>query len=225
MPCAPRTSVIIHSLAAARSSPRPRRMLYALLGKRVPQCTYGLVDDGRGGDGPEPADAGVGEEGTDEGRRGGGAAEVGERGGGLRQRHVQLSGQVRQHVGRETHHGELLRHLVGCAGVSANAKIKPIEVKVPSKNSTCWLVNSLTEDEGHCSQTTLLPARHLPRFLHGHGCRLLRSWWSRRNALVQFRTATTVPSVPSCLAISTPLIYENISCAYLVHILNHHHLF
>lgn len=88
--------------------------------------TYDLVDDGGGGDGPETADAGVGEEGTDEGRRGGGAAEVGERGGGLRQRHVQLRSQVRQHVGREAHHGELLRHFVGC-GNAKNQNLRPPE--------------------------------------------------------------------------------------------------
>ncbi|KAK8455276.1 hypothetical protein SEVIR_4G117850v4 [Setaria viridis] len=102
-------------LARRRAEQRQRR-------RHRQQRHADLVDDGGGGDGPEPADAGVGEEGADERRRGGGAAEVGQRRGGLGQRHVQLRGEVRQHVRREPHHGELLRHLVSCA-----ARTKPTD--------------------------------------------------------------------------------------------------
>lgn len=73
-----------------------------------------MVEEGGDEDGPEAADKGVGEEGAEQGRQAGSAAEVCEGGGCLGERHVQLLGQVAHHVGGEPHHGELLRRLVCC---------------------------------------------------------------------------------------------------------------
>jgi len=75
-----------------------------------------LVEEGARDDAPEPADEGVGGERAEDDRQAGGAAEVGERVGGLHQRHVQLLRQVRDQVGVEAGRREAVADLVRCNG-------------------------------------------------------------------------------------------------------------
>ncbi|BAS97138.1 Os06g0264432, partial [Oryza sativa Japonica Group] len=158
-----------HERSGQLSAPRRRAWCVRAC---VDVYTYDLVDEGGGGDGPEAADEGVGEEGADERGHGGDAAEVGEGGGGLGERHVQLPRQVHEHVRREPQHGQLLRHLVRCvrACVQKHAKSHAnLKQKLTAFQTDRDFL--LTEDEGHRSEPTLLPHLALLRLLLlRHGC-------------------------------------------------------
>jgi hypothetical protein len=62
---------------------------------------------------------------------------------------VHLLGEVDEHVRREAHHGELLRHLIGCRA-SNNTKLSK-QINSNEFAREYYAINFLTEDVGHCS--------------------------------------------------------------------------
>lgn len=75
---------------------------------------YNLVYDGGDGDGPETARKGVGDEGAEERREGGGAAEIVEGVGSGGEWEVQLACQVAHHVDLKPYCCQFLTYLVCC---------------------------------------------------------------------------------------------------------------
>lgn len=75
-------------------------------------CAYGEADDGAEGDDAEAAEAGVGEDGAEDGEEVGERVPEVEHDGAGGRRHVVPLGEVEDHVGVQPERGHLLEHLV-----------------------------------------------------------------------------------------------------------------